>query len=87
MNKKKENKIIKITSRLAKGNKANKFALLDEPNERYQPSNHLTHKGTSLDKVKHFNDMHFDNQESGNLSDHFDEMHNEVNFHGFDEDN
>lgn len=32
MNKKKENKAIKITSRLAKGNKANKFALLDEPN-------------------------------------------------------
>lgn len=31
--------------------------------------------------------MHFDNEESGNLSDHFDEMHNEVNFHGFDEDN
>lgn len=61
MSKKKENKAIKITSRLGKGNKASKFALLDEPDEKYQPTNQLTHRGTSLDKVKHFNDMHFDN--------------------------
>lgn len=72
MDKKKENQAVKINSRLSKGHKLNKFALLDEPDERYQPTNQLTHKGTSLDKVKHFNDMNFDHDESGNLSEHFD---------------
>jgi len=31
--------------------------------------NKLTHKGTSLDQVKYFNDMHFDNDDGEGYED------------------
>lgn len=48
MNKNKSNKFIKIPSSLNKNNKINKFALLDDQHNQYQPTNQLTHKGTSI---------------------------------------
>lgn len=69
MNKKKDNKIIKVNNKFNKNNKINKFALLDDADEGYQPMNKLTHKGTSLDQVKYFNDMHFDNDDGQGYSD------------------
>lgn len=47
MNKKKQNKMVKLPSHLNKHNKVNKFALLDDTQQnRYEPTNRLTHKGT-----------------------------------------
>lgn len=50
-------------SRLAKSNKVNKFALIEDNDQGYEPSHTLTHKGTNLSDIKHFNDMNFDNDQ------------------------
>lgn len=69
MNKNNRNVSVKIqSSRLGiKSNKVNKFALLDDRDgqaeTRYEPQNKLTHRGTEVGKIKHFNDMHFDNDD------------------------
>lgn len=70
MSKKKDNKIMKVPNKFLKNNnkKINKFALLDD-GDAYQPTNKLTHRGTNLDQVKHFNDMHFDNDDAEGYSD------------------
>lgn len=85
MSKKKENKIMRVPTQFSKGNKFNKFALLDDADQ--EPTHKLTHKGATLDKVKHFNDMHFDNDAMNDDSANFDEMHGQMNFHGFEEEN
>jgi hypothetical protein len=56
------NEFVRIGTNSNRRNKINKFALLDDDEkEGYQPSNKLTHKGTDIDKIKYFNDTHFDN--------------------------
>ena len=50
MENKKNNRMVKVSKRTSK------FALIDDE----QPIHGLTHKGTKINELKHFNDMNFD---------------------------
>jgi hypothetical protein len=47
---KKQNRMVKVSKRTSK------FALMEDD----QPTHGLTHKGTNISDLKHFNDMNFD---------------------------
>lgn len=72
---------------MGKGHRINKFSLLDDDNNNNNNNesinvNKLTHKGKTFDQVRNFDDVDFKGDEDMDGS-NFDDMHDEVNFHGF----
>lgn len=57
--------------------RTSKFALLED-----QPAQGLTHRGQKITDLKEFNDINFGSDED---DEQFQEMHDQLNFTGFDE--
>jgi nucleolar protein 14 len=57
--------------------RTSKFALLED-----QPAHGLTHRGQKITDLKEFNDINFADDDD---DEHFQEMHDQLNFTGFDE--
>jgi len=72
MESKKTNKLVKVSKRTSK------FALLDD--EKIPTG--LTHRGKNISELKEFNDMNFDSDVE---DEEFNEIHQNLNFTGFDE--
>jgi nitrate/nitrite-specific signal transduction histidine kinase len=71
MEAKRTNKMLKVSKRTSK------FALLED-----QPAHGLTHRGQKITDLKEFNDINFGSDDD---DEHFQEMHDNLNFTGFDE--